>query len=566
MTTAARSGQHRWPAGVRLLAFGGAVVVLLGLTGTAVNQVAGGSAVTESPAAAPLTGPARLAHLAAPAGTPGPGGRPDRSTLVLYDRDGAEPKLGHQYAIQAANLASRGGAWAMRPVERYRSGDIARHQAVIYIGIADRPLPSAFLADVARGGVPVLWMGAGVEQLFEFDGSLATRAGWSPAGYDDLAVTGVEYRGRLLKRQAAGNDAPIRIGVADRGPAQVLGLARHRDGSSYPWAVTSGHLTYIGEIPFTYAEPRDRYLAAADIILRMVAPEAPERRRALIRIEDVGPHTKPGEIIAIADYLSGRGVPFTLAVFPYYRDPHGASNSGRPTAYRLVDRPELVNALRYATRRGGTIIMHGYSHQFEDRNNPYTGASGGDYEFFLAHVDADNNVRLDGPVPPDSESWAARRLSVGRAEFVRVGLDDPAIFEFPHYTASAASYRAVHDMFAVRYDQGTYFDGLCPEGDCSDESRPTGELFQQFFPYPVRDVYGSVVIPENLLNISEAYNNNPARTARDIVAAAAAMTVVRDSVASTFYHPFLGVERLAEVVEGITALGYEFVSPYQLLA
>jgi len=77
-----------------------------------------------------------------------------------------------------------------------------------------------------------------------------------------------------------------------------------------------------------------------------------------------------------------------------------------------------------------------------------------DYEFYRAHLDEQNNVRLDGPVPEDSKAWVSQRLSAGRGEFARVGLPDPDIFEFPHYTASMAGYRAVQEMFGVRYDQG----------------------------------------------------------------------------------------------------------------
>lgn len=556
--------ERRLPAGMRLLLVGTVVVALLALGGAALTRALG-SRSEASPAAAALTTPGRLRTMAAPPGSPGPGGDPDRKTLILYDDGGESPALGHQYAIQAANLASRGGSWTMRPIARYRSGTAARFDSVLYIGVDGRTLPRAFLADVITTKVPVLWMGAGIEQLFGADARAGRRLGWSAAGYDDRDFTGVVYRGQLLKRNVDEDEPLVRIAVKDTKAARVLAVARAADGSTLPWAVKSRKLTYINEIPFAYAAPGDRYLAAADLILRMVDPDAPQRHRALLRLEDVGPNTDPDDITDIADYLSSQGVPFTLAVYPFYRDPHGAANSGKPAEFRLVDRPKLVRALEYATRRGGVIIMHGYTHQFEDRNNPYTGTSGADYEFYRAHVDAANNVQLDGPVPPDSKAWAAHRLAVGRAEFVRVGLPDPDIFEFPHYTGSAASYQAVHEMFGVRYDQGTYFDGLCPRGDCTRTAGKEGELFQQFFPYPVRDVYGSVVIPENLLNISEAYNNNPARTAKDIVAAAAATRVVTDGVASTFYHPFLGVEMLAEVVEGITELGYTFVSPYDLL-
>ena len=53
--------------------------------------------------------------------------------------------------------------------------------------------------------------------------------------------------------------------------------------------------------------------------------------------------------------------------------------------------------------------------------------------------------------------------------------------------------------------------------------------------------------------------------AADIVNAARSMSVVRDGIASTFYHPFLGVERLNQVVTGIQELGYTFVSARDVL-
>ncbi|HEY0639021.1 MAG TPA: DUF2334 domain-containing protein [Pseudonocardiaceae bacterium] len=564
MTAAAGGSRHRWPAGVRLVVFVVVVGAIVALPFAVVRHLATRPVVESSPAT-PLTGPARLAELAGPAGTPGPGGDPARRTLVLYREDGPQAALSREYGIQMANLASRGGAWELRPIERYRDGDLSRYQAMIHVATGDEPIPAGLVSDVINGDVPVLWMGFGIEQFFAADRRLAGRLGWTLAGYEEAQVPGVEYNGRLLRRRAEGNETMARIEVNDDRAATVLGLARRADGGTMPWAVRAENLTYVGEVALAYAEPGDRYLAAADLVLQTVAPAAPARKRALVRIEDVGPNSDPEDITAIADLLHGRQIPFTLAVYPYYRDPHGSANRGRPTAYRLVDRPQLVEALKYARDRGATLIMHGYSHQHEDSRNPYSGTSAEDFEFYRARLDESNVVRLDGPVPEDSPEWAGRRLSTGRGEFVRVGLPDPDIFEFPHYTASATDYRAVHDMFGVRYDQGSYFTGMCPRGDCADESGPPGDMFQQYFPYPVRDVYGSVVVPENLWSITEAFNANPAHTADDVLANAEAIGVVRDAVASTFYHPYLGVELLTRIVDGIAALGYRFVSPYDVL-
>src|SRR4029453_11140170 len=78
--------------------------------------------------------------------------------------------------------------------------------------------------------------------------------------------------------------------------------------------------------------------------------------------------------------------------------------------------------------------------------------------------------------------------------------------------------------------------------------------FGQFFPYSVRDVYGSVIIPENIGNVEpQAFNNHPARLPAALVATADRNLVVRDGVASFFYHPYLGTDHLKQLVTGIMA-------------
>jgi uncharacterized protein YdaL len=90
-------------------------------------------------------------------------------------------------------------------------------------------------------------------------------------------------------------------------------------------------------------------------------------------------------------------------------------------------------------------------------------------------------------------------------------------------------------------------------------------MLGQFFPYAVTDVYGSKVLPENLGNYEpQAYNQHPPRLPADMLATAKRNLVVRDGFASFFYHPYLGVEALAETVTGIQALGYTFVSPSEV--
>ncbi|RZS34012.1 uncharacterized protein YdaL [Herbihabitans rhizosphaerae] len=569
--------RRRLPVGVRL----GAVTVVIAAAVVATVFVVGSDSEaatpeTGSPAAAPVPLAASTRWSGIP-GEAGPGGRNDRRTLVLYD-DGrryapnppaaSEAQRAQAYAMFTANLVSRANAWRMHPVGDYEPGEANRYQSIVYIGsVYDGLLPQHFLTDVANARIPVLWIGGNIWQLFDRTPGLDKRLGWTWGGYRTDRPTTVNYRGFPLRRSEFADTGVMGLRVTDPRRTQVLAEASTPDGGARsPWAVRSGQFSYLAEVPYAYAAAQDRYLAAADILLGTLAPETVERHRALVRIEDVGPRTDPKQLRAITDYLAGRGVPFSLAVYPYYADPQGKANNGRPTFTRLVDRPELVEVLRDATRRGGTLIMHGYSHQNGEAANPYDGVSASDYEFYGARTDDRGNVLLTGPVPGDSPEWFRDRIATGLGEFERVGLGRPEMFEFPHYGGSAVDYHEVTSIFGARYDRGSYYAGQCPGGLCGSTSVSYDEVYGQFFPYAVRDVYGSVVVPENVGNVAPAaFNQHNSRSEADMLADARANRVVRDSVASFFYHPFLGTAGLAKLVDGISELGYRFASPGDIM-
>src|SRR2546423_2691687 len=260
-------------------------------------------------------------------------------------------------------------------------------------------------------------------------------------------------------------------------------------------------------------------------------------------------------------YLSDQRTPFSFGVYPVYVDPNGVNNGGRPESYTLRDRPRVVKAINYMLDHGGTMLQHGFTHQYSNVANPYNGVSADDFEFYRAHIDAQDYVRLDGPVPEDSQAWALGRIDAGLQQFERAKLPKPWAFEFPHYAASAADYAAAQQRYSIRYERSLYFGGQL-SGNPIDARHMIG----QFFPYVVTDAYGATVIPENLGNYEpEPQNNNPLRLAADIIDNARHNLVVRDGFASFFYHAYYGVNALKQIVNGIRSLGYTFVSPTSLV-
>ena len=64
-------------------------------------------------------------------------------------------------------------------------------------------------------------------------------------------------------------------------------------------------------------------------------------------------------------------------------------------------------------QHGGVLVDHGYTHQWDGARNPNTQISGDDYEFFRV-----TDHRFIGPIPGDSEGWAAGRMKRAISAFL----------------------------------------------------------------------------------------------------------------------------------------------------
>ncbi|MEU7838300.1 DUF2334 domain-containing protein [Nonomuraea sp. NPDC049129] len=512
------------------------------------------------------------------------GGTNANATLIAVD-DADGPAAFQVYAARAANLVSHFGPVRVIRTSTYRAGMLAGHRALVYVGMSStQRLPAALRGDVLAGRRPVLWLGGNIGTLTTAD-DFARRYGWRWGG-EGLAprrvprqgtdaqppipqsgqvvqrgaglerVTGVQYKGVLLSRDPG--QGPISTFAAlDPSRARVLATAVTTDRRTGPWAVRSGNLTYVAEVALNIDEDDDRFLAVSDLLFDLLAPGTPARHRALVRLEDLGPQADPEAIRAAGETLSRLGVPFSFGVIPVYRGP--LKDGQERATIRLRDRPELVRALVYLLEHGGTMVLHGYTHQSDGPPNPTNGESGQDFEFFRTHFDAQQRLIYDGAIHGDSATWMEHRLDQAVAEVRAAGLPEPHVFEVPHYAASPDDYRVIARKFAARYDRGAYFtpgwEGHAPVSPYMDE---------QFAPYVIRDVYGSVVVPETLGMVELHPVMEDEGTPEAIVEHAQAQLVVRDNVAGFFYHPFLGADRLKDIVGRLKSMGYRFVAPCQL--
>ena len=261
------------------LATAAAFAGLLGLVATTASvSVAGAATATTSPPQAVTWG------------TPG-----SATTLVLYDTTNTYGWLGELYAMGAGNLATHFGTVTAEPVVDYVPGQVNDYTATIYLGSTyNEPLPSSFLNDVLSTTHPVIWAGDNVWQLSGDAGTPADTAfqaayGWDPStSWFDSAdtVASVTYNGQQLTR-STDNGPVLAPHITTTSAVTVLAQANCTDstgasvacnsiaqtsGTSFPWAIRSGNLTYIGEIPLSYMTESDRYLAFSDILFNALEP------------------------------------------------------------------------------------------------------------------------------------------------------------------------------------------------------------------------------------------------------------------------------------------------------
>lgn len=511
--------------------------------------------------------------------------------LIVYESGGPFGHVGETTAILTQNLVGHFGQVTAIPTAKYQPRLLDNFRSLIYVGSLqrDRPIQASFVDDVLRTSKNVLWLGHNLDDLQygqDRNETFKKRFGFTTGAPVDRGFRSVTYKATTLTRaENAGHTVPILLpestSTNPKAPLEILAVASTsaakedgtgtvsattadrssgQTGASQPWAVRSGNLTFVSEVPFSYATERDRYLAFADLLFDHLAPGTPERHRALLRLEDVSPKSKPETLRKIADALFAENVPFSVQIISEYVNPDLDGNGANASVIRLSERPEVVDAINYMLQRGGTLVMHGTTHQSGTRRNPYAGVSGEDFEFVSTSIDQNGVVQVDGPLPEDSPSWAAQVIDSGLAELEAAGVPRPAYWTTPHYAATPDVYRTLTTRFKARYERGLY------TLQDSRAGAPRKALhFGQFFPYVVRDTFGSIVLPENLGNQVLPSDSGPGRSPQEILQNAKANLVVRDGFASFFWHPYLaetpaGVTDLTDIVRGIRALGYTFVS------
>ncbi|MFC1682793.1 DUF2334 domain-containing protein [Candidatus Zixiibacteriota bacterium] len=393
---------------------------------------------------------------------------------------------------------------------------LERFDVVFVVGVdPEAAMPRQFLKELGRYDGTICWLHYGVDQFLNIAGQEHYGFEYHGAQHDSSYRT-VAYNGYSLPRLDPDFN---RVAVTDSAICRSLASVTN-GGESLPYVLRSGYFWYLADLPTAFVTEGGRHIVFCDLLHDIMREDHQVRKPALVRIEDINPLSDVESLRRISKYLSSQKVPFSIALVPFYLDPE--SN----TAVSLSDRPELVEALHDAVRSGGTIIMHGSTHQ-------YRGETTADYEFW--------DTMIQGPLFSDSREYVRQRLMTGLAE-LRKNKIYPLMWETPHYGASQLDYDIINTFFSTAY-----------------ERRQTIDLHgsDQLVPYLIRrHTAGGKIIPENL-----GYIPLTQPEAGSMLAAARNNLALRDGFASFFFHPFVDHTPLEDLVSGLKQLGYEFTTP-----
>jgi uncharacterized protein YdaL len=446
-----------------------------------------------------------------------------KAVLVLFEGQDQPSNMARGDARQLGTLLGHFRTTVtIKSLADYRVGQMQSYDAVFLVGYtAWFWPPREFMKEISQRRDTFVWLHSG---MIAFDSLFPTAAryGFEPLWMNTDGNFNVVQRNATTFSKQERNITMLR--VTDPGKCKVIATASSPK-ETVPYIVQSGEFWYVADSPFAYASEEDRYLLFADLLHDILKEDHPGSHRALIRIEDIHPMEEPDRLREIADVLYAKDVPFLISLIPFYVDPT------RGVRVSLSDKPDLVDAIHYMVRHGGTVLMHGATHQ-------YKGVTATDHEFW--------DEATAKPIKDDSEQYVLGKVAMGLHECLRNGIY-PVIWETPHYAASQLTYDAVAKVFSAAIEQRLAIDH---------------EDYSQFFPYIIEhDLHGQKIYPENMGYVPQDDNDPglPAREVEAMLQRAAKNLYVRDGFASCFYHTFIPLDNLERLVDGVKALGYAYM-------
>lgn len=287
--------------------------------------------------------------------------------------------------------------------------------------------------------------------------------------------------------------------------------------NKYPYIINDKNLFYVSKLDLDGV----LFYIFCDSLNDIFNIKKFDKGSIFVRIEDVHAFRDPEDLVKIADYLNDKNIPFTIALIPAYVNPKNHKIT------TLSESPEIVKAIKYMQDKGGTVILHGYTHQYKKE-----AVSGEGYEFWDGERDA--------PLKEDMKVFVKNRVLSGLRICIENGIY-PLAFEAPHYAIESEGYRELKK----------YFSTYVGQHQNNDKKFSTNT-----YPYVIRDTEEfNILIPENLGYIDPKDNF----TFQNIKENLDKISIVRGFSGGFFFHSYLDIEYLKNTIEYLEKQDIDFM-------
>ena len=418
----------------------------------------------------------------------------DTSALIIYENENMfgydENIVNHLNEL----LYVFNSVVSKKSINTYEKGDINKYDSIFVININNDISNDDLLEDLSNYKNNIYWIGDKIENYLDYSKKYSLK-------YDSK-------NNNIIKLIYKEKEILIEGGYSFNiiSPSSTSNtLATISDGFNiYPYIINEKNLYYISrwdlENGYIFEDSLNDFYDIKEF----------KEGEIFVRIEDVHPFRDTENLREIADYLYSENVPFIIALIPTYVD------SETQTINTLDMMPEFIETIKYMQAKGGTVILHGYTHQLGEEE-----ISGEGYEFW----DIENNV----PIHEDMETYIRDRVLSGLRLCIENGIY-PLGFEAPHYAMNIDGYEVLKKYFSTYVGQ---FQN-------NNEKFATST-----FPYIIRDSDAfNILIPENLGYIDK----DDIFTIEKIKENFEKLSMVRGYTGGFFYHPYLDIDYLKECI------------------
>jgi len=295
----------------------------------------------------------------------------------------------------------------------------------------------------------------------------------------------------------------------------------HNSKDHYPYILKYNNFSYLS----SFQSDRVLYNIFSDYLYDFLNIKGEYGGKIFVRIEDVHPFRDCKKLREIADYLYSENIPFMIALIPSYLN----KETGKYTT--ISDVLEFQQTIKYMVSKGGSVVLHGYSHQY------YKTATGEGHEFW--------DIKNDAPLKENIEEWVYDRVSKGVKECLKNGIY-PLAFEPPHYSMSQEGYLELKKYFSTIVGQYQ-----------SSNLRYTTVTF----PFEIKNSKQfNILLPENLGFVEDG---NEDKSIENILKEVEYLKIVRDYRGGFFFHTYKDIRYLKKLIRSLKDKQIQFYSLYE---